>query len=123
MEKKIGWKKIKEAVKELITVCGTNYQRELDGQAPLPVFLNRLFLGNPGTGALGRSFMTNLLAMGSTLVAMACTKRAYTSTCFNSKQLVIRDSARQNHLRQHVWRNIEALGLFDFWRSGLQDCW
>eukprot|EP00913_Durusdinium_trenchii_P019092 g17942.t1 len=35
---------------ELITVCGTNYQRELDGQAPLPVFLNRLFLGNPGTG-------------------------------------------------------------------------
>ncbi|CAK9039190.1 Protein CbbX, partial [Durusdinium trenchii] len=50
MEKKIGWKKIKEAVKELITVCGTNYQRELDGQAPLPVFLNRLFLGNPGTG-------------------------------------------------------------------------
>ena len=50
MEKKIGWKKIKEAVKDLITVCGTNYQRELDGQAPLPVFLNRLFLGNPGTG-------------------------------------------------------------------------
>ena len=47
---KIGWKKIKEAVKDLVMVCGTNYQRELDGQAPLPVFLNRLFLGNPGTG-------------------------------------------------------------------------
>lgn len=50
IDRKIGWKKIKEAVKELVTVCGTNYQRELDGQAPLPVFLNRLFLGNPGTG-------------------------------------------------------------------------
>ena len=47
---KIGWKTIKEAVQTLVTVCGTNYRRELDGQLPLPVFLNRLFLGNPGTG-------------------------------------------------------------------------
>ena len=54
---KIGWKKIKEAVKDLVTVCGTNYQRELDGQAPLSVFLNRLFLGNPGTGGVRNEFL------------------------------------------------------------------
>uniref|UniRef100_A0A7S4Q8G3 AAA+ ATPase domain-containing protein n=1 Tax=Alexandrium monilatum TaxID=311494 RepID=A0A7S4Q8G3_9DINO len=47
---KTGWASIKKAVEDLVTVCGTNYQRELDGQAPLPVFLNRMFLGNPGTG-------------------------------------------------------------------------
>ena len=55
---KIGWKKIKDAVKDLVTVCGTNYQRELDGQAPLPVFLNRLFLGNPGTGGLRNALLS-----------------------------------------------------------------
>lgn len=27
-----------------------NYDRELEGQAPLATPLNRLFLGNPGTG-------------------------------------------------------------------------
>ncbi|CAE8593269.1 unnamed protein product [Polarella glacialis] len=50
IDEKIGWASIKKAVGDLVTVCGTNYQRELDGQAPLPVFMNRMFLGNPGTG-------------------------------------------------------------------------
>eukprot|EP00966_Prymnesium_polylepis_P069364 1612192-Prymnesium_polylepis.1 len=50
IESKIGWRKIKTAVSELIDVCSTNYSRELEGQKPLPLFLNRMFLGNPGTG-------------------------------------------------------------------------
>jgi len=50
LEKKIGWKSIKKSVEELIQVCGTNYERELDGLPPQAIFLNRLFLGNPGTG-------------------------------------------------------------------------
>ena len=47
---KIGWHKIKVAVNELVEVCNANYNRELDGHPPLPLFLNRMFLGNPGTG-------------------------------------------------------------------------
>jgi hypothetical protein len=47
---KTGWVRVKRVVNELINVCGLNYQRELQGQPPLPIFLNRLFLGNPGTG-------------------------------------------------------------------------
>jgi hypothetical protein len=48
--RKTGWVRFKRVVNELINVCGLNYQRELQGQPPLPIFLNRLFLGNPGTG-------------------------------------------------------------------------
>jgi len=44
----IGWGRVKKQVNELIKLCGTNYQRELLGQPPLDIFLNRLFLGNPG---------------------------------------------------------------------------
>ncbi|KAJ3286671.1 hypothetical protein HK104_008917 [Borealophlyctis nickersoniae] len=49
-EEKIGWKSIKETVKQFVAVCQNNYERELQGLPPVPIFLNRLFLGNPGTG-------------------------------------------------------------------------
>ena len=50
IDKKIGWANIKRDVRQLVEVCKMNYERELDGLAPLDVFLNRMFLGNPGTG-------------------------------------------------------------------------
>lgn len=50
IDAKIGWNKVKSSVSELVKVCDTNYHRELEGQAPFPICLNRLFLGNPGTG-------------------------------------------------------------------------
>jgi Cdc6-like AAA superfamily ATPase len=50
VEAKTGWNAVKKAVGELVKVCNANYERELDGEPQLPVFLNRLFLGNPGTG-------------------------------------------------------------------------
>ncbi|CAD7925300.1 unnamed protein product, partial [Amoebophrya sp. A120] len=50
IEKMTGWAKVKKAMQALVKTCGENYDRELNGQAPLPVFLNRMFLGNPGTG-------------------------------------------------------------------------
>ena len=50
IEEKTGWLKVKQQVRNLINVCGQNYQRELQGQEQLPVLLNRLFVGNPGTG-------------------------------------------------------------------------
>ncbi|KAJ1548253.1 M-phase phosphoprotein 8, partial [Nowakowskiella sp. JEL0078] len=48
--KRIGWASIKQSVQTLVDLCSKNYQLELDGKESLPVLLNRLFLGNPGTG-------------------------------------------------------------------------
>jgi AAA lid domain len=45
---KIGWGRVKKNINEMLMLCGRNYERELRGQAPLEIFLNRMFLGNPG---------------------------------------------------------------------------
>lgn len=51
IEDMTGWAAIKKTVREFVALCGRNFDREiLAGQEPLPVCLNRLFLGNPGTG-------------------------------------------------------------------------
>ena len=47
---KIGWTSIKKSVDDLLDICKKNYEREMLGQKTLPIMLNRLFLGNPGTG-------------------------------------------------------------------------
>ena len=47
---KIGWKSIKKSVKDLVDLAEKNYERSIEGLQPLPMFMNRLFLGNPGTG-------------------------------------------------------------------------
>lgn len=46
-ETKTGWKSIKNSGKELVAMCQKNYERELEGQEPVAVPLNKLFLGNP----------------------------------------------------------------------------
>lgn len=50
LDDKIGWKRIKEKVRELVEICDKNYERELNGVDTIPVSMNRLFLGSPGTG-------------------------------------------------------------------------
>lgn len=40
----------KVAVRQLVAVVQGNYHKEINGEKPLPLALNRLFLGNPGTG-------------------------------------------------------------------------
>ena len=50
IESKTGWKKIKETMNRLVELCGVNYQRELNGEPPHEVFVNRMFLGGPGCG-------------------------------------------------------------------------
>ncbi|GLD99445.1 hypothetical protein PINS_up008164 [Pythium insidiosum] len=50
LDSKIGWQRIKERVRELVDLCDANYNRELNGVDVVPMMLNRLFLGNPGTG-------------------------------------------------------------------------
>ena len=50
VDSKIGWATIKAAIKTLVSLCEKNYDLELKGQPTLPVQLNRLLLGSPGTG-------------------------------------------------------------------------
>ena len=37
-------------IRQLVQTCQINYERVLNGEKPLEMPLNRLFLGNPGTG-------------------------------------------------------------------------
>ncbi|KAI8855089.1 P-loop containing nucleoside triphosphate hydrolase protein [Chytridium lagenaria] len=49
-DQRIGWEPIKKAVRSFVALCDNNYERELQGISPVPVVLNRLFIGSPGTG-------------------------------------------------------------------------
>lgn len=50
LEGMTGLKSVKEAITELVGLAERNYDSELEGKAPNPIPLNRVFLGNPGTG-------------------------------------------------------------------------
>ncbi len=50
LEKLEGLKPVKESVEQLFKLVLRNAEREKRGEEPLGVSLNRLFLGNPGTG-------------------------------------------------------------------------
>jgi AAA+ superfamily predicted ATPase len=46
----VGWSSIKKSVRDLVSLAEKNYLRQLEGLSPVPLPLNRLFLGSPGTG-------------------------------------------------------------------------
>jgi len=50
LQKFTGLKEVKQAIHELVEVASTNYENELAGYKIIKIPLNRLFLGNPGTG-------------------------------------------------------------------------
>jgi AAA+ superfamily predicted ATPase len=50
LEELIGQAKVKEAVMKIVKQAEVNYDRELKGLKVSDIGLNRLFLGNPGTG-------------------------------------------------------------------------
>ena len=50
METQVGQAKIKKRVYDLIETARQNFQRELRGDLPHQIALNRIFWGNPGTG-------------------------------------------------------------------------
>lgn len=50
LQELIGLKSVKEAVKSLVSSVEQNYHRELAEQPPIEYSLNKVFLGNPGTG-------------------------------------------------------------------------
>ena len=45
-----GLKDVKKSLHAMVDLAAMNYKRELRGVEPLEMSLNRLFLGNPGTG-------------------------------------------------------------------------
>lgn len=46
----IGLTEVKQSVKNLLDLAAKNYKRELVEKQPIQMSLNRVFLGNPGTG-------------------------------------------------------------------------
>jgi hypothetical protein len=50
LQSMIGLATVKKSVADLFFMTNTNYQRELLEKKPQQVSLNRVFLGNPGTG-------------------------------------------------------------------------
>ena len=45
-----GLGNVKASLKSLVDLIQTNYHRELDEKEPVQMSLNRVFIGNPGTG-------------------------------------------------------------------------
>ncbi|KAJ9156715.1 Stage V sporulation protein K [Pleurostoma richardsiae] len=50
LQRMLGLKAVKEAVKSLVDSVRQNYERELLEQPPIEYSLNKVFLGSPGTG-------------------------------------------------------------------------
>src|SRR5690606_31781901 len=50
INKKTGWRSIKQSIEELLRMVEQHSEREQRGEKANPIFLHRLFLGNPGTG-------------------------------------------------------------------------
>ena len=50
LKRLIGLGSVKDAIKALVDSIQQNYQRELAEQPPIQYSLNKVFLGNPGTG-------------------------------------------------------------------------
>ena len=50
LDEMIGLDSVKQSIKRIVTLAQTNYDKELKGSPPTTIPLNRVFLGNPGTG-------------------------------------------------------------------------
>lgn len=50
LQEMIGLAEVKESLRSQIELIQTNYKRELEEKEPMAMSLNRVFLGNPGTG-------------------------------------------------------------------------
>eukprot|EP00923_Selenidium_pygospionis_P036010 GHVN01063215.1.p1 GENE.GHVN01063215.1~~GHVN01063215.1.p1 ORF type:complete len:1066 (-),score=220.89 GHVN01063215.1:261-3056(-) len=86
MNDKIGWDTVNDSIVNLITAIQENKVRELKGQPAVRVSVNRLFLGNPGTGkskcaeVYGKMLkQCGVLSSGEVVV-----KRASDFTCGNA---------------------------------------
>jgi hypothetical protein len=58
----IGLGRVKSELANMIQVARENYQRELRGEPKVDLQLNRVFIGNPGTGKGGGTLARMLRA-------------------------------------------------------------
>ena len=64
LDARTGLAQIKAEVRQLVTTAQVNYERELEGEPPIEMSLNRLFVGNPGTGKLKTSIQRECTGIG-----------------------------------------------------------
>lgn len=84
--RKIGWGRVIANIDELLKLCGINYEREFRGKPPMDIFLNRMFIGNPGKRIICSSQLTMVYVVSVSQFYFLCsfvsgTKGTGKTTC------------------------------------------
>ena len=93
IEEKIGWKRVKAAVSDLLELCSANYQLELLGKKTLPMVMNRMVLGNPGMSQEMETSSRDFYARSLTFSINLHTRH------------------RENYVCQALWASFERVGV------------
>lgn len=75
LDKLVGQEKVKAAFCSILKFAQSNYKSELAGEQVRPMPMNRMFLGNPGTGKVRPSFSVPF-ALSSYPFTRLCFQRA-----------------------------------------------
>ncbi|KAI0886870.1 ATPases of the AAA+ class [Annulohypoxylon maeteangense] len=114
----IGLESVKTAVKSLILQLHWNYNRELAEQLPVKISLNRVFLGNPGTGktTVAKLYAEMLAAAGflSTSEVMVRNPSDFLGTYFGESENITREILAEARGKVLVIDEAYMLGSGDY---------